>query len=378
MVTDTSVPIKGRPPNLLEVIRDRGWLQGLQKPTKEELSPFIAERVFLAERYLHPPSRAPWPTSAADLREHARAALYSVVALWSTIPFTAVYVSAAAHTARYASLAPFSGNISALRFMAREGGIRSLWQGAVPLTIGHLVDEATYRLRLGRLPSAIAYLVVHLCEVAAVRKMCWDARYRLGGMAGWSFGPFANFVTGYLLSLVVNMSGVGYYLPLSSTRIWLMAHPFDTLAETVRLGSYWSSFTGLFRGVRASLWSLIPRLAIEFLALKLARKVINRAFGISSQPKSMMEMMMGGMLGGGAGGSGAMGGMPPGFEAMMGGGAGGAGGGGMPPGFPGMGGAGLGGGPAKDAPPPTAQITEPSSDINWVRLHCELCGTAQA
>ena len=30
VVTDTAVPIVGRPPNLLEVIRDRGWLQGLQ------------------------------------------------------------------------------------------------------------------------------------------------------------------------------------------------------------------------------------------------------------------------------------------------------------------------------------------------------------
>ena len=193
LVTDTSVPIVGRPPNLLEVIRDRGWLQGLQQPTKEELTPFITERVFVAERYLHSPSRAPPLTGAAALREHVRAALYSVVALWSTMPFTAVYVSAAAHTARYASLTPFSGNLSALRQMVRAGGIRSLWQGVVPLTIGHLVDEATYRLRLGRLPSAVAYLVVHLCEVAAVRKMCWDARYRLGGLAGWSFGPFANF-----------------------------------------------------------------------------------------------------------------------------------------------------------------------------------------
>ena len=368
LVTDTSVPIKGRPPNLLEVIRDRGWLQGLQKPTKEELTPFITERVFVAERYLHPPSRAPWPISTADVREHARAVLFSVVALWCTIPFTAVYVSAAAHMARYASLTPFSGNISALRLMAREGGIRSLWQGAVPLTIAHVVDEATYRLRLGRLPSAAAYLIVHLCEVVAIRKMCWDARYRLGGgMAGWSFGPFANFVTGYLLTLVVNMTGVGYYLPLSSTRIWLMAHPFDTLAETVRLGSYWSSALGMFRGVRASLWSLIPRVAIEFLVLKLARKVINRAFGINSKPKSVMETMMGGLLGG-AGGPGGMGGMPPGFEAMM---AGGAAGGGMPPGFPGMAGGGLGGARSADAPPPTAQITEPSSDINWVRSQRE-------
>jgi hypothetical protein len=61
--------------------------------------------------------------------------------------------------------------------------------------------------------------------------------------------------------------------------------------------------------------------------------------------------------------------MPAGFEAMMGGG---AAGGGMPPGFPGMGAGGLGGARPADAPPPTAQITEPSSDINWVRTHPDM------
>ena len=293
VVTDTAVPIVGRPPNLLEVIRDRGWLQGLQQPTKEELTPFITERVFMAERFLHDKSRASPPSTKEALKEHARAALYTLATVWCTVPFTAVYVSAAAHTARYATLSPFGGNIAALRAMARLGGIRSLWQGAIPLSIGHLVDEATYRLRLGRLPSAAAYAVVHLCEVVAVRKMCWDARYGMGGLGGWSFGPFANFFTGYLLTLAVNMTGAGYYLPLSSMRVWLMAHPYDTLAETVRLGSYWSTFTGLLRGTRASLWSLIPRLAIEFVVLKLARIVINKAWGITSRPKTMMEAIMG-------------------------------------------------------------------------------------
>ena len=36
VLTDTSVEIPGRPPNTLEAVRDRGWLQGLQQPTKEE------------------------------------------------------------------------------------------------------------------------------------------------------------------------------------------------------------------------------------------------------------------------------------------------------------------------------------------------------
>ena len=75
---------------------------------------------------------------------------------------------------------------------------------------------------------------VYICEVAAVRKMCWDSRYMLGGLTKWSFGPFGSFVTGYLLTLLVNMTGIGYYLPLSSLRLWLMAHPFDTISETVR------------------------------------------------------------------------------------------------------------------------------------------------
>jgi|EP01047_Picozoa_sp_COSAG01_P041911 hypothetical protein len=45
VLTDTSVEIPGRPPNTLEAVRDRGWLQGLQQPTKEEIVPFISDRV---------------------------------------------------------------------------------------------------------------------------------------------------------------------------------------------------------------------------------------------------------------------------------------------------------------------------------------------
>ena len=366
LVTDTSVKIESRPPNTLEVVRDQGWIHGLQKPTKEELTLFIQRRVFVAERYLHPRSPAPSVTGRAALRDHLRAALYTLTAVCATFPLTAVYVGAAAHMARYEQLTPFSGNFSALRHTARLGGIGALWQGVVPLALGHLVDEATYRLRLGPRLSAAAYAVVYACEATAVRKMCWDPRYQLAGALSWSFGPLYNFLAGYLLTLVVNMSGVGYYLPLSSVRIWLMAHPYDTLGETVRLGSYWATFKGLLRGVRASFWSLIPRLALEYLALHLARRVINKVFRIKPKQTNPLEAMMGGAMGGmggamGGGMGGAMGGAMGGMGGM-GGAAGGGAAAGMPPNFM----QNLAGAESRaDAPPPTAKITEPSSDINW-------------
>lgn len=104
-ITDTSVEIVNRPPNLLESVRDRGWLQGLQPASKEELVPFVTQRIVWAERFLHRGLRSQKsPVAKVVLRDHFRAAVYKCVSILATMPFTAVYVSAATHTARHSQV----------------------------------------------------------------------------------------------------------------------------------------------------------------------------------------------------------------------------------------------------------------------------------
>ena len=325
-LTGTVVDIPGRPANTLEVLREKGWLGSLMgmgsPPTKEEVVQFVSERIFVAERFLQPARDPAQPRSwKLAVRDHARAAVYTLGTVMATMPFTTVFVAAATHTGRYTGVLPRGGNLHTMRLLARMGGFFSLWQGAVPLALSEMLDESTYRLRLKALPAAAVYVLVYLCEVVAVRKICWDPRYKLAGLAnGWfSIGPLTNFLTGYVLTLLVNFTGIGYYLPLSSLRYWLMAHPFDTLADATRLGSRWATFKGFFRGIRVSLWAAIPRLLLEYAVLLMLRQLMNTVLGITRRRQGLMEWVQTTVMGGG--GTGLGGGIDgtagPGDEAAM-------------------------------------------------------------
>ena len=169
VVTDTAVPVPGRPPNTIEAVRNTGWLQaafagGGALPEKDVLSQFISPRVFCAERFLHPVEPPPSPPARKiAIRDHARAAVYTLVSTLVTAPFTMVYVAAATKMARY-PMQPASGNLAAMRFLVGAGGVRALWQGVAPLALGHLLDESTYRLRLKALPSAAVYALVSTAQ----------------------------------------------------------------------------------------------------------------------------------------------------------------------------------------------------------------------
>lgn len=72
-----------------------------------------------------------------------------------------------------------------------------------------------------------------------------------------------------------------------------MAHPYDSVSETVRLGSRWATAVGFLRGARASVWSVIPRLILEYAALIVARKVMNTIFSIKPEPSNPIEALLG-------------------------------------------------------------------------------------
>eukprot|EP01052_Picozoa_sp_SAG31_P017434 SAG31_NODE_1192_length_9459_cov_15.271581_7_plen_411_part_00 len=164
------------------------------------------------------------------------------------------------------------------------------------MVCANLLSDLTARLRLGTLATLLSTLGQYCLEVVSIRMMCWDSRHS----AGWTnIGPMQNIVTGYVFKLIVECTGAGYYLPLSSTRLWLLTHNYEGLSDVLLgtkpiarflgwifpgAGTALGFTVGLLRGVACSMWAAVPMLLLQYATLDLVSLALSK-LGLADQIK---------------------------------------------------------------------------------------------